>query len=194
MRFERGFKSWCENTSVQIRRSLGAGPTDPLSPVELADHLDVRLIAADDVPGLSEMALTTLLTSEADNWSAVTISHGSHDVVIYNSTHSRRRRSSDLMHELAHLLMRHDPSKMFFSTDRPFALRSYNQDQEEEANWLAGCLLLPRPALLAISRARIGHESVCSRYEVSKDMLTYRLNVSGVNTQMNRRRRSSARS
>ena len=34
---------------------------------------------------------------------------------------------------------------------------SYNAPQEEEAAWLSGCLLLPRPALLKIASSRMRH-------------------------------------
>jgi len=37
---------------------------------------------------------------------------------------------------------------MFMSPNSGMALRTHNEEQEEEANWLAGCLLLPREALL----------------------------------------------
>jgi hypothetical protein len=39
---------------------------------------------------------------------------------------------------------------MFMSPNSGLALRTYNEDQEQEADWPAGCLLLPRDALLTI--------------------------------------------
>lgn len=46
--------------------------------------------------------------------------------------------------------------------------------QEDEANWLSGCLLLPRPALLFIMQSAMDQEEACRRYKVSDDLLTYR--------------------
>jgi len=40
------------------------------------------------------------------------------------------------------------------SHDGNLVMRSYNQEQEEEANWLAWALLLPREALLSLKRRR----------------------------------------
>lgn len=50
--FERGFKTWAENTSLSIRSRLGLGATDPLPTDVLAKHLGVRLWTLDDLPGL----------------------------------------------------------------------------------------------------------------------------------------------
>jgi IrrE N-terminal-like domain len=68
------------------------------------------------------------------------------------------------------------------------ALRTYNEEQEQEADWLAGCLLLPRDALLAIRRRRLSDEEICSEYGVSPAMLRFRLNITGVDVQLRRAR------
>ena len=95
------------------------------------------------------------------------------------------------MHELAHLVLGHDPSTVLLSQDGKAALRSFNPQQEEEAAWLSGCLLLPRPALVFIARTKMGAERACQKYGVSDDMLDYRLKVTGVKIQMKRRSRSA---
>lgn len=161
--------------------------TDPLDPESLAKYLGVRLISPTDIPGMSPKALNTLLEGDSDNWSAVTVSLGTTDLIIFNPRHSRRRRSNDLMHEMAHLLLSHEPSQMFFGAGTAVALRSFNDRQEQEAVWFAGALLLPREVLLAIASDGIDHASACDQFGVSRELLTYRLNVSGVNTQMRRR-------
>jgi hypothetical protein len=189
--FDRGFRTWCETTSLQVRHQLGIGSSSPLNVEALAEYVGVRLLTPEQVQGLSPSSLHTLLSSEKDGWSAITISRGDKDIVIYNSAHSPRRRSSDLTHELAHLLLRHRPSTMHFIADASMALRSYDQKQEEEANWLAGCLLLPRPALLDIAGSSANHAAICQLYNVSSALLAMRLNVSGVNIQVKRRRQRS---
>lgn len=91
------------------------------------------------------------------------------------------------MHEPAHLITGHNPSKVLLSQDGTVALRSFNRQQEEEAAWLSGCLLVPRPALVLIARTHMGLERACREYGVSDDLLDYRLNVTGVRIQMRRR-------
>lgn len=182
----RGFKSWCENVALEIRRELDLSKIDPLRPSELARYLNVELLTPNNIPGLSPKALKMLLRKHSDTWSAVTVSYGGRHVVIYNPTHSPARQSSDIMHELSHLIIGHNPAQVFLSQDGQIALRSYDQTQEQEAAWLSGCLLLPRDVLLYIKRSGMTDQEACRVYEVSKDLLTFRLNVSGVNLQFKR--------
>ena len=56
------------------------------------------------------------------------------------------RTKSDIGHELAHILLDHDVREIQQLAGQTFI--TCNPEQEEEATWLAGCLLLPRPLLL----------------------------------------------
>jgi len=127
-----------------------------------------------------------LLGEHADSWSAITIPGEHNHLIVYNPTHSAARQNSDLMHELAHILLGHKPTKMFMDPKNDLALRAHNHAQEEEANWLAGCLLLPRLVLLHIKSAQMDDALACRQYGVSAKMLTYRMNISGVNLQRRR--------
>lgn len=180
----RGFKAWSERTALRVREELDLAPTDPLDPQRLAKHLAVTLRTPEEIPGLSATARDVLGKSEANGWSAVTISRSGRDVIIYNPCNSSPRRASDLMHELAHLLLGHEPSRFFFAGVGGANLRSYDPRQEAEAAWLAGCLLLPRPALLNIRNAGLPPAAACRIYGVSQDLLRYRLSVTGVNRQV----------
>ena len=91
------------------------------------------------------------------------------------------------MHELAHIILGHRPVKLFLSASG-IPLRTHDKDQEDEAAWLAGCLLLPRPILLVIARGKMAEGDACAEFGVSRDLLKYRLNVSGVNVQLRRAR------
>jgi Zn-dependent peptidase ImmA (M78 family) len=66
-------------------------------------------------------------------------------------------------------------------------LETHSRKDEEEADWLSGCLLLPRPALLYIKRRMTDEEEICQHYIVSQAMLKYRLEISGVNYQYRRK-------
>lgn len=191
--FTRGFKTWCENVALEIRRELDLPNTDPLRPSDLARYLTAELLTPGDIPGLSPKATRVLLKTESDTWSAVTVSYGGRNIVIYNPTHSPARQSSDIMHELSHLVIGHDPSQVLLSQDGQIALRSYNQLQEQEAAWLSGCLLLPRDVLLYIKRSGMESQEACRVYGVSRDLLTFRLNASGVNLQFERERKRAGR-
>lgn len=188
MALARGFKTRCENIAQSIRVDLERGPSDPLPPTELAVYLGVHIVAPHDLPGMSELSLRVLLEEESDDWSALTISGPSVTFVIYNPTNSARRRSSDIAHELSHVLLRHSPSTLMFAPDGTWTLRSYDDQQEAEAAWLSGCLLLPRPALLLIAKLNLSPSEAAARYEVSEQLLRYRKDITGVTRQMGRRR------
>lgn len=58
-------------------------------------------------------------------------------------------------------------------------VRNYDKEQEDEADWLAGCILLPRVALISIVKGGLDAEGAAAKYGVSTRMLTYRLAISG---------------
>jgi Zn-dependent peptidase ImmA (M78 family) len=182
---ERGFKAKCENIAIQVREELGLQKYAPLDPHALAKHFGVLVWTPYDVEGLSQGALNALLKNDRDSWSAVTISYSGLDLVIYNPTHPKSRQSSDIMHELAHLILGHKPDEMMLLLEgQQIILREYNQELEDEAIWLCGCLLLPRGALLRIGKNSMSIGDVCKQYGVSDDLFIFRMNMTGVNHQL----------
>ncbi|MGH9461481.1 MAG: ImmA/IrrE family metallo-endopeptidase, partial [Vicinamibacteria bacterium] len=131
----------------------------------------------------------TLTHDDPGSWSAVTLSVGTKRLVLLNPSHSHARRASDLMHELSHLVIGHDPSRVDVTEDGTLLVNTYDGDQEDEANWLAGTLLLPRPALIHIRSRGADLAWVGREYGVSIDMLRYRLNITGVEYQLRTRKR-----
>ncbi len=190
MSFQRGFKAWCENVALQVRRDLDLAPIAALNPRQLASHLEIEVRTPYDIPDLDRACLRRLVTEDPQSWSAVTLSSGEKDLVLLNPVHSRGRQASDLMHELAHILLGHDPARVDVAEDGSLVLFTYDKDQEDEANWLAACLLLPRAALLAIRNESGDLRSSAKDYGVSQAMLQYRLNVTGVEHQIRRTVRS----
>lgn len=87
------------------------------------------------------------------------------------------------MHELAHRIRNHEPEQMSISSEGLMLLKAYDKEQEEEADWLAGVLLLPRDALVHVKRQGMTDEDVITNYGVSKRMYTYRVSMTGVSRQ-----------
>ena len=56
--------------------------------------------------------------------------------------------------------------------------------KEQEANWLAGCLLLPRQLLYAAVRRGYGAADIADTYRVSEQMAAFRLRTTGVLRQL----------
>jgi Zn-dependent peptidase ImmA (M78 family) len=184
--FKHGFKSSCERSALEKRTELGLRPLDRLDPYQLAKQLGVIVRYPSDIPGLSSECLKRLLQDDPDGWSAVSLRRGSRTLVIMNSEHSKVRQASDLMHELAHILLAHTPTRVDVTEDMQLLLRTHDRNQEDEADWLAGCLLLPRPVVMSVKRKRQTALEAAREYGVSVDMLNYRLNVTGVGIQEQR--------
>lgn len=186
----KGFKNSCESVSLQMRRKLDLRSTDALDPYLLADYLNIKVITPRNIPGLSDDKLTILLQSGAESWSAATLVSNGKSLIILNSAHSSARSSSNLMHEISHILLGHRPSEISVTKDRLLLLNIFNPDQESEAAWMSGCLLLPREILMLIKQKGWSAQIVNSIYKVSEQMLNYRLRVTGVDIQFNRFRRT----
>ena len=183
---ERGFKARCEEMAHSLRLELDLDPTAPLSPNHLASYLDVSIWSVTEL-GLSEKDVRQLVYEDPDAWSAITVSASGREAIIVNPNHRGGRYSSDVMHELAHLLLGHTPVTWFFVGSDDLALRGYDTAAEEEASWLAGALLLPREALVRTQRQRAADPDICERYGVSNQMLRFRRRVTAVDRQFGRR-------
>jgi Zn-dependent peptidase ImmA (M78 family) len=190
--FKRGFKSWCETVSAALRSELGLQPIDPMDPFKLAAHLDVVVWRFDEIPGIPADVVATL-RADSDSWSAATVCVGIRSAVILNSEHSARRINSDLTHEMSHIVLAHTSARVDVSADGLLLLSTYDRAQEEEANWLAGCLLVPREPLVVARRKKLSVEEIAVRFGASSDMVNYRINVTGVDEQIRRTRRKIAR-
>jgi Zn-dependent peptidase ImmA (M78 family) len=181
----RGFKALAERQAEGVRQRMGLAAGDPAHPVDIAQHLNVDVHAADDL--VDRQRLKDLQRIQRDAFSAVTFRlRSGRTVVVYNPLSEVGRRNSDLAHELAHIILEHPTRTVervggwnFFTCDA---------DEEEEANWLAGCLLLPRPLLLREARRGITVTDLAEKYEVSEKMASFRLNASGVLLQVRRAR------
>jgi Zn-dependent peptidase ImmA (M78 family) len=172
------FKVWAENAALAVRRRLGVQSTDPIDMRSLASQMGARVITPQDVPGLEEAVVKRLLEEDPTSWSAITIRTESKTIIVVNSTHSPARQASNIAHELAHLLTGHAGSKTGVS-QHGLLLAGYDRQQEDEAGWLAGCLLLPRIACMEIKKQGLSETASTKRYGISPEMLKFRLNASG---------------
>ena len=191
MALRRGFKSESERIAERVRAEAHLSTGAQVSSETLAEHLGVELLAGDALVPLSRFE--ELRELQDDAFSACTFPPiDGRTVVVYNPLSSIGRRNSDVAHELAHILLGHELSRVETIGESTFL--SCNPQQEEEAGWLAGCLLLPRELLLReVGRGRSA-AAIADKYDVSEDMAVFRINVTGVLRQTRRGRRSRAAS
>lgn len=182
----RGFKAEAERIAARTREDMGKPPDTALDPFELATHLGIVTRPADQLVDLAK--LERLAELQHDAWSAATFKTKAGGlVIVINPLSSSGRSMSDLAHELAHILLGHKTGKV----ERLGSLAFFTCDsvQEEEANWLAGCLLLPRPVLLKAARGGWTVEKLADHCNVSVPMARFRLNTSGVLIQVGHEKR-----
>ena len=177
MALRRGFKSEAERIARRVRVDLGLSAADPVAPELIAELLGIEVRAGDEL--LPRERFQELEDIQPDAFSACTLRPSlDRVVVVHNPLSPKTRRKSDVAHELAHMLLDHELSRVQRLGDITFL--SCDPVQEEEAAWLSGCLLLPRALLLAeVSRGE-GSEDIARKHGVSERMAQYRLDVTGV--------------
>ena len=182
----RGFKSWCERTSAEYRLQLRLALHAPLDPRVLASNLGVLVWTPHDVPGLSDEVVEQLTKVDPSSWSAVMITPKGKHLVILNSAHAETRQRNSLSHELAHVILNHRPGRTATSGEGYLFSDRYDAEQEKEADWLAGALLVPRDGLLKVYRRNRSSMAIARNFEVSKKLVDWRLRMTGVPMQVRR--------
>lgn len=171
---KRGFKTKAEQKAVEIRANIGLKPNAPLRMRHLAKRLNLVVVKPAVISDLSPVVAELMCSGNDDGWSAFMIPRPEGNVIVYNNGHSAERQESDIAHEIAHYLCAHKPDTLVGPL-----LCSYNDDQEEEAKWLGGCIQLPMKALISSVYAGLSDLEIAKKYYASEQMTRYRLNVTG---------------
>ena len=177
MPLRRGFKSEAERIAKRVQAELGLSAADSVTPEALAKLLGIEVRAGDEL--ISRQRFIELERIQPGAFFACTFRPAlDRVVVVYNPLPSPSRIRSDLAHELSHVLLGHELSRVEQLGDLTFL--SCDTAQEEEAAWLSGCLLLPRTLLLAEVRKGADAKAIAEKCGVSERMAQYRIGVTGV--------------
>jgi hypothetical protein len=179
----RGFKANAEREALRLRSEMGLGKADPLDMFDLAEHLGVTVVSADDL--IERERLEELERLQAYSFSAATFDIHGRSIIVTNPLRQSGRLASDVAHELAHLLLEHDLTELRAIDGHAF--RTCRPDEEEQATTFGGTLLLPRPLLQRAALRREGLEEIATGAGVTVDMARFRYNTTGVAKQMARR-------
>ena len=188
MGFRRGFKTEANELTVEVRGELGLSLYQALDPFVLAEFLEIPIVGLSDFVREAP-AIRHLLDVEPEVFSAVTVFAGSQRTIVHNDAHAPSRQRSNLTHELAHGLLLHPPTPALDDT----GCRHWNQQIEDEASWLAGALLVPETAAMAIARGRWTQAGAAQHFGVSQAMIRFRLNSTGAIKRVTRARMSGTR-
>nr|WP_269141276.1 ImmA/IrrE family metallo-endopeptidase [Sphingomonas sp. IC-56] len=168
---------------------MGLSSEAPLCPWHYADTLNVIVFEATDLDLDPEHA-EQLLVKDSSSWSGMTLFEEGVYVVVLNSAHSRERRAATLMHELAHIILEHVPADVDVSPSGLVLLSDFSRDQEDEADWLGGALLLPEAALTKSRYSGISIIDIAKKYGVSEQLCSWRCKMTGVEKRLSFRQRS----
>lgn len=182
MTLRRGFKAEAERQAAHARKQLGLAPHDRLDPRDLAAHLRVSVVDASSLVDVAE--LEELERLQAFAFSAATFEIEDRKIIVVSPLRNSGRQNSDIAHELAHIMLKHDLAEIRDLNGIPF--RTCRPDEEEEATTFGGTLLLPRPLLLSAARRRATIDQIASQYDVTIEMARFRFNSTGVAKQAQR--------
>lgn len=114
------------------------------------------------------------ILNASDNWSAGIIRKDPL-VIVHNSRHALTRQNSNLMHEFAHVILKHE----MVGYDPNSGLPQRRQQDEDEAVYLGGCLQIPRRGLWWAKQKKMTIDRIALHFNASQDMVQFRMNVIG---------------
>jgi IrrE N-terminal-like domain len=182
----RGFKSDAERISELVRGDLGLGPLDRLDCFALAEAWGIAVVSLGELreDGASEASIRRLVSPDA-GFSAATIVVGPRRLIVYNPCDEPGRKASSLAHELAHVILEHEPAPAIGVG----GCRHWDGEQEAEAGWLGSTLLVPRTSALAWMLESDDVEAGAGNFGVSIELFRWRINVTGVRREVEKLKR-----
>lgn len=182
----RGFKAKAERTALEYRKGLSLNPHDCLCGFKLAEHLQIPVYSA-NLFFSPESNIDELVGSKNNDkgWSALTMkTQQNNTIIIHNHLHASTRQQSNIMHELAHIICKHEQQDSYKDIKLPFFMRVFDKQQEEEANYLGSALQITRDGLLWALKKRMDTSEIAEYYNASQAMVTLRINSTGVSRQL----------
>lgn len=170
---EHEFYERCENIAARVRSNLKIAAFAPLSSHRLAQYLSIEVVFPNALPGLTLSDIDQ--AGNADGWSAITVLTEP-PIIIAHPSKDRVESESDVMHELAHLLLKHKPEMLRLISDYRVA-RSYSKIQEAQADVLGDCLQLPRPALYYLRQRRYQLQEITQHFCISMACYNRRVEI-----------------
>ena len=169
----RGFKTEANRLALVVRKEVSLDAFAMFDPYTLAQAYGI------DVDALTELSLDDgareYLLRRSDKFSGALLPVDGRRRIVENDLHAPTRRRATVSHEMSHVILEHDHSASI-RYDRCTGLAA---DQEDEASWLAGELLVPYDAALRQAWADASDEDVARRYNVSPAEAAWRMNHSG---------------
>lgn len=178
---KRGFKADAERLAIYYRKALFLHPCAPLCAFKLADHLKIPIYSASEFPiSFEDIEILKGNNGKGNEWSALTmVTKVGNQIIIHNPFHSSARQQSNIMHELAHIICKHEHPQVL-NIHIPIGIRQFNELHEEEAKHLGATLQLAKPCLLWAKKHNMTNEEIATFFNASNEMVNFRLNSTGL--------------
>lgn len=166
----------------ELRKLAGAKLNDLLDPRALAPRVGLLVVeAADALASFSAEDRDHLLKVAKDEWSGGVMPKPLPDgmrICILNPTHGQGRTKITLMEEISHVYLGHTATALR-SLANGLRVRDYNSAQELEAYGVGAAALLPWVTLFHEVNGGATVEDLADMYEVTTDLIAYRLKITG---------------
>ncbi len=180
-----GFKAEANYYAKEFRLELGIKSYAPLCPWKLAEHLAIPVVPLSEFQNKIPKEVYYLTTEDTKSFSAVTVFDNTRRLIVHNDSHSRLRQASNVAHELSHGILMHPPTAPFSE----YGCRNFNKEYEDEANWLGPTLLISEEAALYIVRNDMKIDEAVEHYQVTKEVIKMRINVTGARKRISYRQK-----
>jgi hypothetical protein len=149
------------------RAALGLDATAPFDPYALAEEHGIAVYILSSLRGfgIGAEALSHFTVRDSSVWSAAPVPLGAARIIIENESHALVRRRSNIAHELGHHLLEHPFDEVIFGEDHK---RQFNEQQEKQATFMAGELLIPLAAAERMAFDGWDNARVAAAYGVSE--------------------------
>jgi IrrE N-terminal-like domain len=163
----------CEQIALETREELKLTASELLDPCGLAEYLGIEMVPMHAYMQEVGDAVRQLTEGECYVFSALTfVAPNGRRKIVYNSAHSKRRHANTIAHEVAHILLEHNPHPLFDQRGQLVMVAS----EELEADYLAGALLAPRCTVLPVLNRCSGMiESAAAHFGISCNLMAERV-------------------
>jgi len=183
---KRGFKANSTRLALEIRAEFHVAIEGQFDPYEFAVEYGIPVVELGTLEG---PARDHFYHSTSGTLSGALIKNGNGFAILDNDAHPTTRRRATISHEISHYLLEHEFASVLSSNERGCGIEA---EQEEEAKFLSGELLIPTEGAIRHALKGRGDEQVARFHGVSGELARWRMNVSGARLIAHRARGKSA--
>lgn len=175
VKLRRGFVKEANEYASEFREELNLHNSDPICPFVLCEYLQIPIIGLSQHPTIPNSVKSYFGSRGQDDFSATTLVDGNFKEIVHNDYHHPKRQNSNIVHELAHILLGHEARPPMLQD----GCRNIDKTIEHEANELGWVILIPKIAAMRALEKFGSLSEAAEFYNVSLKLMTYRVRKSG---------------